>query len=131
MIIAFDRGGVLDRHYDVIRLANAAADAGHTVFCISAVDGRPGETWRELTARYERHHADVIAKLYRRVPDLAGVYFTPAPPGHPRRAYLAGQAKVERMRALGCTLLVDDNPDVCRAVRDAGLLALHLCQFRR
>ena len=41
----------------------------------------------------------------------------------PDVAYRVGMQKVDVMRDIGASVLFDDNPHICRAVRDVGLLA--------
>ena len=128
--IAFDRGGVLDTSRVAVELAELLSMFTEC-YCISAVQAEDHDTVESLTQKYMTTYPHLIEELYRKVPQLRGVYFTPAydlGKTEEDTAYDAGIEKARLMKELGVTGLVDDNSHVCRAVRDQGLTALWLCE---
>lgn len=127
--VAFDRGGVLDSSERMCRLATLLS-AATECYCISAVGAQEGETVADCTARYMRNHGWIARELYKRVPNLSGVYFTPVyrKENDEQRSYEAGIFKARLMQALRVDVLFDNDEHVCRAVRDHGLTALLLLE---
>lgn len=115
MIVAFDFHGSLGSLPTLRRLCREMAHGGHQCHLISALGmDDPNEAkYRELIPSWG------IA--------FAGIHFvrfsgTPTPDV----AYKVGLLKVDVMKRIDATILFDDNPHICRAVKDSGLLACRL-----
>lgn len=124
MLVAFDCQGVLIDDGDTPEVLETRTkgklmpefvrmmvDSGATVVCISAVPEAS-----------EAKGYEVLCKLLRGIP-LHGIYPAFIPPGATLQQ--VGAAKAEVMKAIGAAVLFDDIPEVCEAVRAAGLLAIH------
>jgi len=121
MKIAFGRRGVLDVNDEMVALANVLSETNE-VWCISAVPAS-GENWEELGRRHKAEHPEDIQFLYRRVPELIDVLFTPYPANRPD---LAGIGKVGVMKLFGISVLFDADPEVCHTVQKHGLSAVQV-----
>lgn len=114
MIVAFDLHGVLDAQLHMRDLAAALAGDGHEAHVICAVATGDG---------VEKYRAKVAGLGIA----FAGVHFVEfAGAPVPAVAYRVGEMKAAVMRQVGATLLFDDNPHICRAVRHAGLTACYV-----
>jgi hypothetical protein len=117
MIIAMDLFGSLQSFPTLRRLAGVLLDGGQPVCVISAVDvNDPHE---------EKYRAEIESWG---VPFASVDFVRFKGPARPDGAveYAIGGQKVEVMRRVGATILFDDNPWICKAVRDAGFLACQL-----
>jgi hypothetical protein len=83
---------------------------GAEVHCISAAPEGNYESWQ------------VLATILRGIP-LHGIHPAWVPPGS--TAYEVGKIKAEVMRQFNIPILVDDNSEVCRGVRESGLIAVN------
>lgn len=106
MHVAFDYGSTLNDRPQIQDLSRLLPKAKKHL--ISACD-----TWEEpLIAAFLKEHGL----------EFESVNFVK----HGAGGYQTGINKVKVMVERGITVLIDDNPDVCRAVRDAGLIALQV-----
>jgi hypothetical protein len=123
MKIAFDCQGVLicdgptpmdiDTRYKGLfmpRMVKHLVAGGAEVVCISASPNAHPLTY------------ETLVRLLRGIP-LHGIYPAFVTPG--ATPYEVGVAKVKVMREINCSILFDDLPDVCRAVRDDGLIGIN------
>ncbi len=115
--IAFDYGHTITHHPDLVELARSLRACGWSVYCITAVP----ENWTNELEQSRVVHitamgldGDLVRFVYH---DLLGTHGT---------AYKAGLEKARVMRELGIPVLIDDDTDVCRGVRDSGLMALQV-----
>lgn len=126
MKIAFDYGGVLQTHDWLREMAKALLKAGHEVYCITAIP-------------HEKYGIETHDQRYKAVTDLDIPFTSIVITYHDmvkaengvvtvtdEQAWEAGREKVKAMKQLGATILVDDLPQIILAVREAGLIGLHL-----
>lgn len=103
---------------EIIEIARALVASGNVVYVVSSANIanqqlKPLEVVRDLVARF-------------RIP-THGVYLGYFEHGEEEgRVYRAGQAKAAKMRELGIGTFFDDLPDICRAIKDAGLSAIQV-----
>lgn len=116
MHIAFDYGGVLENKPFIMEMARLLASGGGKVSVISAVGNEA-----EFGPRTKHCESSGIPWFAIRCFIFPGII---QPDGV--LEYAIGKAKVEIMRELECQMLFDDNPHICRAVRDAGLQAFQV-----
>lgn len=109
MKIAFDYQGTLDDHPLLAAMATTLKASGWDVWIISAMPvNRPHE-------REQAIESSGLGLPYRVVYHELDNYHV-----------AAAQKKIELMRELGIEWLVDDNEEVVKTVRAAGLKALQL-----
>lgn len=114
MIVAFDRGGVLDAKPQCVELAKALIRDGHTVWCISHLS-------------FEHEVNSATSDLTRIIPELTLIgWVFESRPFTAQIEYEVGLKKAEIMKARGCSILWDDREQFCKAVRDSGLQAFHV-----
>lgn len=118
MRVAFDFGGTLSNstNHPVLReLARLMIKGGIEVFVISAVE------------EGAHNRARILNEIGELGLDFCGVHLVPRQiDGNGRATFETGRSKAFAMRQLAIDLLFDDEPEVCRAVRDEGLAALEV-----
>lgn len=110
MKIAFDYGGVLANSDFLCEVAIVLSNCNHSVSVISALGIHD----------VEKVKADLASK------GLGHLSFYPVYLGYapfPPDAF-AGRGKLEVMQKEGISLLIDDNPTICKVVREGGLKAI-------
>jgi hypothetical protein len=110
MIIAFDYGGVLEVNPTLRELGKSLLVANE-VHIISAV--------------HPKDEARIRADIESWGIEWSGVHFvhfTKKPV--PQVAYEVGKKKARVMEQIGASMLFDDNPHICRALKDEGLISL-------
>lgn len=121
MKYAIDYGGVLQTHEWVREMAKALLAAGHEVYCITAVPNH----WKG-TGRREKEVADLgipftgVHLTYHDTVDGSDHVVTQ------EQAYQAGKEKAKVMKQLGVEVLFDDVPPIIVAVREEGLIGVHI-----
>lgn len=115
MKIAFDFGGTLNDYPQLENMLRAFAITGHECYIISAADkGFPPdlvmykESLRHWSEEFKNRNWPVVERFVT--------------PWHDD-FYQIGQDKARIMKDNGIEVLFDDEPEVCRGVRDNGLLA--------
>lgn len=114
--IAFDYGKALEDHEQLVGLAASAAKSGkvHLICAISDTEHEPDI--RDECKKMPFKFASLNFLLF----DLNKVR-----PGGVEE-FEIGKRKAAVMKKVGATILVDDNPYICAAVREAGLIALKI-----
>ena len=92
---------------------------GHEVYIISAV--KKVETWGEDRDKILRWIRDVMGDG-----NYTGIFLVPIDEKSKRKAYDAGLLKAKVMKRLEIFMLIDDNDEVLKAVRDQGFATMHI-----
>ncbi len=109
MKIAFDYQGTLDTHAELVVMALDLKDAGWDVIILSAMPvTMQGIREKEIEAANIQLPYKIV---YHALEDYHAA---------------AGREKVLYMKEHGISLLVDDNADVIKVVREAGLIVLQI-----
>lgn len=104
---------------ELIELARSLVASGQRVYLVSSCS----ETHRGQLQDLE-FIRDLAAKWQIPSHGIYLAYFQATPTeGH---VYRAGQSKAALMKELQARVLFDDLPEICQAVRDAGLTAIHV-----
>lgn len=114
----FVTGDLSRPRLEIIEIARALVAAGNIVYVISSANIanqqlKPLEVVRDLVARFKIPCHGVYLGYFEHAPEEG-------------RVYRAGRAKAAKMRELGIGTFFDDLPDIVRAIRDAGLVAIHV-----
>jgi hypothetical protein len=115
MKIAFDYGGVLAQHEWIRDMAKALLKDGHEVYCITAAPNSIKETGQRekevaafnipFTKVFVTYHPDHVTHQV---------------------AYEVGHDKALVMKQNNIEILIDDLPPIIQAVRQHGLIGLHV-----
>jgi hypothetical protein len=111
--IAFDYGGTLETHEEIRELARALSKE-HEIIAISGIP----EGMTELERVQDLVKLDIDFK------DIYTIY-------HPKKktdnsSYEVGLEKAKIMKAIGCRVIIDNEPQIIKAIKDEGLIALHI-----
>jgi hypothetical protein len=116
MKIAFDFGGTLNDLPQLEKILRSCAAQGHECYIISAASSTMDietytESLRHWCCEFKERNWPVVERIVT--------------PWHDT-FYEIGQDKAKIMKEKGIELLFDDEPEVCRAVREVGLLAFQV-----
>ena len=116
MIFAFDYNGTTQKYAVLREMARLLIKANHECHIISAIGNSGAEAaCRDDINSWGIAWTGIHFVLFPRPLEVGGVV-----------EYEIGQLKANVMRAVGAAALYDDNPYICRAVRDAGFLAFQV-----
>jgi hypothetical protein len=116
MKIAFDFGGVLSSHQWCREMAISLLKDGHEVYCITAAS---------LESKNNGNHVALVKSLnipFTGIEIISGNQSLVGNDAH----YEAGLLKAEAMKRLNIDTIIDDVPLVIIAIREQGLIGLHL-----
>jgi hypothetical protein len=116
MKYGFDFNGVLSHHQWARDMANALLKDGHEVYCITAAGMAEKENGKQV---------EIVKSLgipFTGIEVVAGNPHAVGAQAH----FEAGLLKADVMKRLGVVVLLDDVPPVVIAVRQQGLVALHV-----
>lgn len=119
---AFDWGGVLEDRPTTWEIAKSLCREGHAVSIISWCgenDGPKSDEGKRRIAASGIDWKNVVG--FCNAPEVT---LAVNPDG--KAEYQIGQAKARIAKEIGASALFDDNPYICKAVRDAGLQAFQV-----